>query len=233
MGSQELERYWSELNAKLVSVISYPACWLAPVPSAILVSQAVGRVFKLWPPVAWVVAAVIELLGLVTTHEWLIAREGNRRAGRGFGGAGELLAVALVLSYFAVTEAFIVTLGEWRGWLFPGLSAVAVLSLNLRMTRHVRAEERARRSAVRSAVRSVVVRSADPKLNALLNAVNAHPGASYAELGAAVAQAVGRTKPYSKAWVAAKLGPTRGRGRRVGGGPGIEVGDPADLGAGG
>ncbi len=202
---RNLERAWSEINAGLMAVVSYPACWLAPVPSAILVSRAVATTFALPQVVAIVVAAVIELLGLVTTHEWLIAREANHRHKRPFGSAGEGLAVFLVLVYFAVTEAFIVTLGEWRGWLFPGLSAVAVLSLNLRMMRHQRAEERAEARLRRSQRRSEIVNNADRKLNALVNAVNAHPGASYAEIGALVAQATGRKKPYSKAWVAARL----------------------------
>lgn len=152
-GSAELvEDFMAAAEAVLVSVIGRVACWLAPLPSAVLVSRAAGRVFGLTGAWSVIMAAVVELIGLVTSNLWLTAREWNENKRKSDPEANERLAVALLVSYFVTTIALllafeipnILATGDLSGLtalLFPGLSAVGVIALNERVTHHGRVAE--------------------------------------------------------------------------------------------
>jgi hypothetical protein len=71
------EDFMGAAEAVLVSVVGRVACWLTPLPSAVLVSRAAGQVFDLNDRWATVIAAVLELVGLVTSNLWLTAKEWN------------------------------------------------------------------------------------------------------------------------------------------------------------
>jgi hypothetical protein len=104
----------------------------------------------LWP---WVMAGVIELIGLVTSNLWLTAKEWNRGKNKTDPQANEFLAFGLMLSYFVTTAllllAFeiprVIETGNIVGLtalLFPVLSAVGIISLNERILQHRRASEK-------------------------------------------------------------------------------------------
>lgn len=150
-----VERFMASAEAVLVSVVGRVACWLTPLPSAVLVSRAAGRVFGLAGIWTIIMAAVVELVGLVTSNLWLTAREWNRTKRKSDPAANEHLAVSLMVGYFITTVALllafeipnIVETGDYAGLtslLFPGLSAVGVIALNERVTHHRRMAEVAR-----------------------------------------------------------------------------------------
>jgi len=137
-------------EAVLVSIIGRLACWLAPLPSAILVSRAAVRVFALDGLWSVVIAAVLELIGLVTSNLWLTAKEWNQtRTRKGDPLANEALALGLMACYFvtafllllAVELPVLISTGNLTGLtalLFPVLSAVGVIALNERVTHYRR-----------------------------------------------------------------------------------------------
>jgi len=152
-GETVVETFMAACEAMLVSVIGRLAVWLTPLPSAILVSRSAVRVFELdglWP---WVMAGVIELIGLVTSNLWLTAKEWNRNRNKTDPEANELLAFGLMLSYFVTTGLLLLAfeiprvleIGKIVGLtalLFPVLSAVGIISLNERILQHRRASEK-------------------------------------------------------------------------------------------
>jgi hypothetical protein len=148
-----VEAFMAACEAILVSLIGRVAVWLTPLPSAVLVSRSAVRVFELgglWP---WVMAGVIELIGLVTSNLWLTAKEWNRGKNKTDPQANEFLAFGLMLSYFVTTGllllAFeiprVIETGNIVGLtalLFPILSAVGIISLNERILQHRRLSEK-------------------------------------------------------------------------------------------
>jgi hypothetical protein len=149
-----VEAFMAALEAILISIVGRVGVWLTPLPSAILVSRSAERVFALGDSLAWVMAGVIELVGLVTSNLWLNAKEWNRNKNKSDPEANEELALTLMLGYFVTTAllllAFevpvIVATGSITGLtalLFPALSAVGIITLNERMLQHKRAAEKA------------------------------------------------------------------------------------------
>jgi hypothetical protein len=152
-------------EAVLVSIIGRVACWLTPLPSAVLVSRAAGRVFDLGGWWSTVIAIVLELVGLVTSNLWLTAKDWNATKRKSDPFANERLALMLVVSYFttafllllAVELPVVIQTGTWTGLtalLFPCLSAVGVIALNERVAhfRRVAEVEKGKRSRSRSGV---------------------------------------------------------------------------------
>ena len=140
-------------EAILVSIMGRLAVWLTPLPSAVLVSRSAGRVFDLGGPWPWVMAGVIELIGLVTANLWLNAKEWNRTKNKTDPPANEFLAFTLMLSYFVATGLLLLAFemprvtetGNLVGLtvlLFPLLSAVGIISLNERVLQHRRAAQK-------------------------------------------------------------------------------------------
>jgi hypothetical protein len=157
-----VESFMAALEAMLVSIIGRAAVWATPLPSAVLVSRSAAKVFELdglWP---WVMAGVIELIGLVTSNLWLTAKEWNRSKNKSDPAANEALAFGLMLSYFVVTGALLLAFelpavfginGRVMGLtalLFPVLSAVGIISLNERILQHRRAAEKMSKKNVKS-----------------------------------------------------------------------------------
>lgn len=155
-----VEAFMAALEAILISVIGRIGVWLTPLPSAILVARAAERVFVLDGAMPWLMAGVVELVGLVTSAQWLNAQEWNRNKNKSDPEANELLAFGLMIAYFITTAAMllafeiptIMATGNLTGLtalLFPCLSAVGIITLNERMLQHKRtsakAEVRARK----------------------------------------------------------------------------------------
>ena len=64
-GETAVEAFMAALEAIFVSIVGRVAVWFTPLPSAVLVARSATRVFELdgiWP---WIMAGVIELVGLV------------------------------------------------------------------------------------------------------------------------------------------------------------------------
>ncbi len=143
-GETAVESFMAALEAIFVSIVGRVAVWFTPLPSAVLVARSATRVFELggfWP---WIMAGVIELVGLVTSNLWLTAKEWNRRKNKSDPKANEALAFGLMLSYFITTGLLLLAFEIPRVFetgnvvgltalLFPVLSAVGIISLNERI----------------------------------------------------------------------------------------------------
>lgn len=233
-----VEAFMAACETILVSIIGRLAVWLTPLPSAVLVSRSAVRVFELnglWP---WVIAGVIELIGLVTSNLWLTAKEWNRGKNKTDPQANELLAFGLMLSYFVTTGLLLlafeiprlVETGNIVGLtalLFPLLSAVGIISLNERILQHQRVSEKlSRRKNVKvsskvsnntkfdTLIRARQARK-ETRLNALVEFYNTNPNAGATE----AAQAVG----VSRQTVYNYLANLEEAGRISRNGPGVRV----------
>lgn len=153
------ESFMAALEAILVSVVGRVGIWLTPLPSAFLVSRAADRIFSLGG-LSWLMAGIIELVGLVTANLWLNAQEWNRTKAQKDPDANEDLAFGLLVTYFVSTGlmllAFeipvIIQTGSLIGLtalLFPCLSAVGIFALNERMLQHRRMSAKAKKKAER------------------------------------------------------------------------------------
>ena len=160
-GETAVEAFMAALEAIFVSIVGRVAVWFTPLPSAVLVARSATRVFELggfWP---WIMAGVIELVGLVTSNLWLTAKEWNRRKNKSDPKANEALAFGLMLSYFITTGLLLLAFEIPRVFetgnvvgltalLFPVLSAVGIISLNERILQNRRqAEKLTRRKGVK------------------------------------------------------------------------------------
>lgn len=156
---QATESFMAALEAIMVSVIGRVGIWLTPLPSAILVSRAADRIFNLGGA-SWLMAGIIELVGLVTANLWLNAQEWNRTKTQKDPEANEGLAFGLLVTYFIATGAMLLAFeipviaqtGNLTGLaalLFPCLSAVGIFALNERMLQHRRGSTKAKQKAGR------------------------------------------------------------------------------------
>jgi hypothetical protein len=240
-------------EAVLVSIVGRVACWLTPLPSAVLVSRAAGRVFALSGWWSTVIAVVLELVGLVTSNLWLTAREWNANKRKSDPAANERLALVLVVSYFvtafllllAVELPPVIEMGEWTGLtalLFPGLSAVGVIALNERVAHFRRVAEVKANKRQRSGRRSGSVqndRSEAAKVDALNRANTARKISRQEALDALVEvferdpgtpySQAGRAVGRSKSWVAGAVADLEQAGRLRRNGDGIEVLEGGDV----
>ena len=100
-----------EKNA--VKIVAKLAPWLAPFPSAYFVARSAMVHLALPLPVAVVVAAIIETLGLATVHTALWAYDWNAHKRKTDPDAPVGLAIVLGAVYVAATLGLVVFLEVW------------------------------------------------------------------------------------------------------------------------
>ena len=153
----------NNLEKNAVRVVSKLSPWLAPFPSAYFVARSALMHLDLPLPVAVVVAAIIETLGLATVHTALWAHDWNARKRKTDPSAPIGLAVTLSAVYVVATLGLVVFLEVWpflaiyAPVLFPALAVVGALNLAM-ISRQEQREaaveaERALRQAERQARR--------------------------------------------------------------------------------
>lgn len=160
----QVENRMATIESIIVAVVGRVACWLTPLPSAVLVARAAGRIFGLEGVWSIIMAASIELIGLVTSNLWLTAKDWNQTKRKSDPAANEKLALGLVIGYFVTAFAMllgfeipnVLETGSAIGLtslLFPCLSAVGVIALNERVIHYRRigaiAEKRAEQKTTR------------------------------------------------------------------------------------
>jgi len=139
-----VENSMGTAEAILVAVVGRVACWLAPLPSAVLVANAASGLFELAGVWAAIIAIVLELVGLVTSNLWLNALEWNRTKRANDPPANEKLSRNLMAVYFITTFLLLLAvevprmiterdIGGLTALLFPVISIVGILALNERM----------------------------------------------------------------------------------------------------
>lgn len=132
--------------------------WLAPIPSAAMVSNAMLKHF-VWvtEPVAMASAVVVELLGLTTASTALTLYDYNAQRSADEPRAPFWLAAVLVGVYFASTIALTVIMEIVPGWmvaapaLFPILALVGTVNIALRRSHAGRVKAIADRKAEQQA----------------------------------------------------------------------------------
>jgi len=159
-----VENSMGTVEAILVAVVGRVACWLAPLPSAVLVANAASGLFELSGLWAAVIAGVLELVGLVTSNLWLNALEWNRTKRANDPPANETLARSLMAAYFITTFLLLLAvevprmiaeqdIGGLTALLFPVISIVGILALNERMLQWHRKKAVIDDKAMKKAVR--------------------------------------------------------------------------------
>jgi hypothetical protein len=125
------------IEKNLVKLVAKLAPWLAPFPSAYFVARSSMIHLALPLPVAIVVAAIIETLGLSTIHSALWLADWNANKRKTDPQAPVVVAVALGAVYLVATLGLVVFLEVWPGLatyapaLFPGLAIVGGVNLAL------------------------------------------------------------------------------------------------------
>ncbi len=149
----------SEIENGLVDGIAAIGPWITPLPSAVLVANAVVKDLHWIPALGWVTAAIIESLGLTTVSTSLLLWDYNVGKRKTDPGAPFLLAASLVGVYLFSTIGLTVfldifpELGRYAPALFPLLALVGAVNLALRSGHRRRlsgiAQDRAERKAER------------------------------------------------------------------------------------
>ncbi len=93
----------SEIENGLVDGIAAIGPWITPLPSAVLVANAVVKDLHWIPALGWVTAAIIESLGLTTVSTSLLLWDYNVGKRKTDPGAPFLLAASLVGVYLFST----------------------------------------------------------------------------------------------------------------------------------
>lgn len=158
---EHIQRLRVRLNEEsIIDFIAGLSPWIAPLPSAVFVQQAANRHLHSGEPLSWVIAIVIETLGLTTTHTALAFHGWNKthseKEQAPFGLAVVLAAVYVgaTLSLIGVLEAF-PELNSYAPLLFPVLAVVGAVNLAMRghhnqrvkEEKNLQAEDRQRRFA--------------------------------------------------------------------------------------
>ena len=121
----------------LVRLVAKVAPWLAPFPSAFFVARSGMAHLALPLPVAIVVAAIIETLGLSSVHSALWLADWNASKRKTDPQAPVVVALALGAVYLAATLGLVVFLEVWPALstyapaLFPALAVVGAVNLAL------------------------------------------------------------------------------------------------------
>ena len=124
-----------EKNA--IRVVAKVAPWLAPFPSAYFVARSAVLHLALPLPVAVVVAAIIETLGLATVHTALWAHDWNTHKRKTDPSAPVAPAIALGAVYVIATLGLVIFLEVWpilatyAPAIFPALAVVGAVNLAL------------------------------------------------------------------------------------------------------
>jgi hypothetical protein len=151
------------IEKNLVKLVAKLAPWLAPFPSAYFVARSGMAHLALPLPVAIVVAAIIETLGLSAVHSALWLADWNASKRKTDPQAPVVVAVALGAVYLVATLGLVVFLEVWPALatyapaLFPALAVVGGVNLAL-ISQQERREtavqvEKAERKAGRQSVR--------------------------------------------------------------------------------
>jgi len=150
---------FSEIENGLVDGIAGIGPWITPLPSSVLVANAVVKDLHWVPALGWVTAAIIESLGLTTVSTSLLLWDYNAGKRKTDPGAPFLLAASLVCVYLISTIGLTVfldifpELGRYAPALFPMLALVGAVNLALRSGHRRRlsgiAQDRAERKAER------------------------------------------------------------------------------------
>ena len=149
----------NNLEKNAVRIVAKLSPWLAPFPSAWFVGRSAMSHLDLPLPVAMVVAAIIETLGLATVHTALWSYDWNSSKRKSDPKAPVVLAVALGGVYVTATLGLVVFLEVWpmlstyAPALFPALAVVGAVNLALISQQERREglvlEQKAERQAIR------------------------------------------------------------------------------------
>ena len=133
--NSEAMKQLTERNA--VKFVAKLSPWLAPMPSAYFVARSSITHLALPWPVAVIVAAIIETLGLATVHTALWLSDWNHTKRKVDPSAPTVIALALGAVYLVTTLGLIVALEVWPDLatyapaLFPLLAIVGTVNLAL------------------------------------------------------------------------------------------------------
>ena len=106
----------NNLEKNAIRIVAKLSPWLAPFPSAYFVARSAMVHLALPLPVAVVVAAIIETLGLATVHTALWAYDWNAHKRKTDPKRPLVLAVALGAVYVVATLGLVVFLEVWPPW---------------------------------------------------------------------------------------------------------------------
>ena len=153
----------SEIENNLTDGIAAISPWITPLPSAVLVANAVVQDLHWNQALGWITAAIIESLGLTTVSTSLQLWDYNTAKRKTDPGAPFILAASLVGVYLFSTIGLTVLLdifpemGRYAPALFPLLALVGAVNLALRSGHRRRlamiAQDRADRKAERQSTR--------------------------------------------------------------------------------
>lgn len=175
----------NSLEKNTIRTVAKLSPWLAPLPSAYFVARSAVVHLALPLPVAVVVAAIIETLGLATVHTALWAYDWNTHKRKMDPGAPVALSVVLGAVYVISTLGLVVFLEVWpvlatyAPAIFPALAVVGALNLAMISRQEqreaaVKAEKDERKAARQSECQSArkagsVQLSGEPSRTAVLN----------------------------------------------------------------
>jgi hypothetical protein len=120
-----------------IRIVAKLSPWLAPLPSAYFVARSGMAHLTLPLPVAVIVAAIIETLGLATVHTASWAYDWNVTKRKSDPPAPVFLAIALGCVYVVATLGLVVFLEVWPELstyapaIFPALAVVGAVNLAL------------------------------------------------------------------------------------------------------
>jgi hypothetical protein len=164
----------NNLEKNAVKIVAKVAPWMAPFPSAYFVARSAMAHLALPVPVAVVVAAIIETLGLATVHTALWAYDWNSHKRKSDPSAPVTLAVALGGVYVVATLGLVVLLEVWpflatyAPAIFPALAVVGAVNLAVIAGQEQREAavrtEKAERKAARQARRQARGRASNNKV---------------------------------------------------------------------
>ena len=172
---------FSEIENGLVDGISAIGPWITPLPSAVLVANAVVKDLHWIPVLGWVTATIIESLGLTTVSTSLLLWDYNAAKRKTDPGAPFLLAASLVGVYLISTIGLTIfldifpELGRYAPALFPMLALVGAVNLALRSGHRRRlsgiAQDRAERKAERQYFRQPLEQSSNQMMSNLTSSI--------------------------------------------------------------
>ena len=172
---------FSEIENGLVDGIAAIGPWITPLPSAVLVANAVVKDLHWIPVLGWVTATIIESLGLTTVSTSLLLWDYNAAKRKTDPGAPFLLAASLVGVYLISTIGLTIfldifpELGRYAPALFPMLALVGAVNLALRSGHRRRlsgiAQDRAERKAERQYFRQPLEQSSNQMMSNLTSSI--------------------------------------------------------------
>jgi len=205
----------NNVEKNTIKIVAKAAPWLAPLPSAYFVARSAMVHLTLPLPVAVVVAAIIETLGLATVHTALWAYDWNTHKRKSDPSAPVTLAVALGGVYVIATLGLVVFLEVWPPLaayapaIFPALAVVGAVNLALISrqeqreaevrTQKTEARERRRARSVKrqtpntgkfdtrlDTLRAARRAKRDARITALVTFYTGNPGAGVTEVSQAI-----------------------------------------------